>query len=54
MKINKYILLAFIAICGLFVTLINSSTKLYTIPTNGIRPGLVNSHVALGRPMWVS
>ena len=53
MKFNKYILLAFIAICVLFVTL-NASRKEVIADNYGLRPGMAHSHVSLGRPMWVA
>lgn len=45
---NKYILL-FIAI--LLIGFLSKSKEVYT-SIGGIRPGMANSFVPLGRPMW--
>ena len=55
MKFNKYILLL-IAFCTIMIIFsILRSRKTYDpILEGGIRPGLPNSHVTLGRPMRVA
>lgn len=53
MKFNKYILLIIV----IFIALVAFNLKpksVYRPIGNGLRPGLPNSHVSLGRPMWAA